>query len=369
MIDVEDPATFDDGYYEDLSSTNQRDFEELFEDNTNNFDEENIRRQLRAGHTNERTHFELIRAACGCFHPGGGAGKEESGFQFAGTNPLVATEATPADAAIVNEAYNAVTVEIICCEVGGESQREWVDNINAANQFFSSERGREALERYFGIGQRELEIGYITLVDDDDTTEMEFSILDSNCEAESYAVWECDSGERCIRHAGGRVNHPDLEAALGEEVDCLRRDKSLYVAFDTHAVVGLEEIVFRVIRENQFEDSDEIDEFDRETFTEHYDELLTVMCSDSSQNEIVDKEVSRHLDTGEAARILTRDSDRLNTAHDYRVLYSGTRGPEQAQRSVEERFFENMPAYERGRRAYSQTREEFEPGTELSDFD
>lgn len=368
MINPENVETFDDGYYNNLSPTDQEEFEELFESKLSRTSKQSIKRRLKSNYDQELEHFELVRAACGCFHPGGGAANAQSNFQFIGTDPLADVRKTPADVALVKEEYNRVTVEVVCCEIGGETRGRWIENINTVYNFLNSSEIREQLKQKLGINNRDLSIGYITLVREEDATDLQYSVLESGCDASPYAIWECDSADRCIRQIEGQLNHPDLEDVFQGDVDYLRRDQPLYVAMDSHPIIGLEEMVFRLVKQNDEFGRDEIDEFDRDAFRRCYEQLFTVLCNRNSREMLIDGEVDRHIRCARQSQILTTESDRRNTDREYRTVYSGARGPQHAQESIESRYFDSMPLYIRGKEAYFEAKEEFDPTTGLSDF-
>lgn len=368
MIDSEDIETFDDGYYSDLSETDKEDFEELFETKLNNTSEQSIKRRLKSTYDEDIEHFELIQAACGCFHPGGGAANVQTDFEFIGTNPLADLKKTPADVALVKEEYDRITIEIICCEIGGETRGKWVENVNTVHNFLNEPEIRSQLEQELDVGDRELAVGYVTLAREEDTTGLEYPALEAECNASPYAIWESDSEDRCIRQIAGQLNHPDLTAVFEGDIDYLQRDQSLYVAMNSHPILGLEEIIFQLVKQNDTFGREEIDEFDRDDFRGHYERLFAVFCNRSSRELLIEGEVDRHIRNAKQSQILTTDSERRNTDRDYRTVYSGTRGPEYAREAVESRYLDNMPSYVKGKEAYFDAKEDFNATADISDF-
>ncbi|ELY83205.1 hypothetical protein [Natrinema gari] len=368
MRDVEDPTTFDDGTYEGLSPRDQDRFEEEFDDKLGEFSEDAIEMELRSEYDHQKEHLDLLKAACAAFHPEDGAAKSDSDFKLVGVNPLAGTRQTPVDVAAIRPEYNCVYVLLICCEIGGERRDEWVENVNSVHRYFDSQETRQQIKEKLEINTRELDIGYISLTREDDTTGMDFSILDRNCDVSPYAVWECETGDKWLRHVEGSFVHSDLRDAFQDEIDYSRREDPLDYAVGSHSVFPLEEIVYRIVKENTEFNADDEDEFDHSTFVEHYNDGLQVFCRQENRDSLIENQTEAILHDGLAANILTDDHNDLNTDKDYRVVYSGSRGPRHARSAVKRRFFENMPAYEKGRRAFDLTKDKFEPETNLGDY-
>lgn len=368
MTDIEDPSTFDDGTYEGLSPRDRGRFEEEFDDNLGEFSEDAIEMELRSEYDHQKEHLDLIKAACAAFHPEDGAARSESEFKLVGVNPLAGRRQTPVDVAAIRPEYNGVYVLLICCEIGGERRNEWVENANSVYRYFDAQETRQQIKEKLGINTRDLDIGYATLTREDDTTGMDYSILDRNCDASPYAVWECETGDKWLRHVEGSFVHSGLSDTFQDEIDYSRREDPLNYAVGSHSVFPLEELVYRIVKENTEFNAEDEDEFDHSTFVEHYDDGLQVFCRQETRDSLIEDETEEILHDGLAANILTDDNDDLNTNKDYRVVYSGSRGPRHARNAVKRRFFENMPAYERGRRAFELTKDEFDPESNLRDY-
>ena len=66
--------------------------------------------------------------------------------------------------------------------------------------------------------------------------------------------------------------------------------------------------------------------------------------------------------------VFSEDDDDLRSSdRDYRIMYSGTRGPDHAETAVKRRYFENIAEVEVGQRAYDKTRDEFDRDANLGD--
>jgi len=367
-MDPTDISTFDDGTYEGLSPRNQERFEEEFNDNLDDFEEEPIGKTLRNEYNNKKEHLDLIKAMCAAFHPKDGAVKSKCDFKLLGTNPLIDVKDTPADAITTKPEYNGVYLSIICCEIGGERRGEWVENINQTSNYFESSVVRQHIKDRLGIEDRDLDIGYATVARDDDTTGMDFSVLNQRCNPDKYAVIECDTGDKWLNYIGGSFVHSDLQDAFLDEVDYSKRGTPIEYVVNSHPIFPIREIIYRIVKQNTEFDAEEPDEFDKSTFTQHYMERLRAFCKEEPPNSLVKSEVENILQSGLAAKILTKDRQEINTSKDYRVVYTGPRGPQYAKDAVKRRYFENMPAYEKGRKAFESTKENFDRDSNLGDY-
>lgn len=368
MMDPEDPSTFDDGTYEELNPRNKERFEEEFQDNLDEFEEDDIEADLRRDYNEQKEHLELIKATCAAFHPKDGALRSESGFKLLGTNPLIDIEDTPADVISVKPEYNGIYITIICCEIGGENRGAWIENVNSAHRFFSSPESQQYINDRLDIDEEELDIGYVTLVRDDDTTDLDFSVLNNNCSADKYATWECDTGDKWLRHVNGSLVHPSLRDAFQDQIDYSKRETPLEYVIKSHPIFPLGEIIYRIVKENTEFGAEEVDEFNRQKFLEQYTDRLRIFSGEENPDSFIRAESERILHHGLAADILTDDVADLNTSKDYRVIYTGPRGPQHAKKAVKRRYFENMPTYEKGRKTFELTKDEFERDSDLSDF-
>lgn len=366
MTDYEDPTTFDEGFYESLSPNDQDRFQDEFKDNLTNFDASPIKRTLKTEYDRQDEHLKLIKATSACFHVKGGVATD-SGFKLYGVNPLCGTQGTQADVIAVNNEHNCVYLLLVFCEIGGERMDEWIENVNKAHRFFSKQKTKDILRQKLNISTRDIEIGYVTLTREDDTVEMDFSVLNRKCDAGPYAVWECDTGDRWIRHVEGALPHPDLKSEFASDVDYSKRKEPLNFTAGTHPIFPLERIVLKIVSENKTFNSEPIDEFDRDTFLDYHSDELKVFCSQSNEDAVKEREANRILSAGMNARILTNEPSDLEKG-DYKVVYSGARGPEHARNAVEPRYFKYMPQYEVGKRAFQKTKNEFRKSSGLDDF-
>lgn len=366
MIDCEDPATYDDGYYSPLSEDDTERFDNDFRENLDDFDAEDIQRRLRASYDEQHEHLKLVQAAGACFHVREG-GATESGFKLYGTNPLCSTRHTPADLVVVKNEHNCVYVLLIFCEIGGERRGEWIENINEAWRFFQEPETRSLLRDRLNIDRRDIELGYATLTRENDTFDLDFSVLNRQCNASPYSIWECDTGDRWIRHLDGQFLHPNLRTVFAGDVDYSKRNDPIEFTVGGHPIVPLNETIFKIQKENRAFDVDNPDEFNHSIFTDYIDDQLKTFTSSDNSNAVVEAEVERLLTVGLRARILDDDPTEVESG-DYKVIYSGTRGPEFARDAVEPRYFKYIPEYEVGRKAFEKTKDEFERSTGLNDF-
>ena len=373
MMDFEDPSTFDDGYYSSLSPNDQDRFEDYFNENLSQFDASAIERTLRTKYDTQNEHLKLIKAISACFHPKGGAATS-SGFSFYGVNPLSGLKETPADAVLVNSEHNCVYVLLVLCEIGGEQRDHWVKNINKTQRFFQRTDTKDNLRDKLSINHRDIEIGYATLTREDDTIGVDFSVLKRQCDASPYAIWECDTNDRWIRHVNGSFLHSNLqdvfysdEKEVYIDVDYSSRKEPINIAVGTHPIFPLEEVSFKIIKENKIFNSDNMDEFEQDSFRDYYDEQLKVFCHSSTKDTVLESEVERVLSAGLNARIVTNESSEVEDG-DYKVIYSGPRGPEHMKNAIKSRYFNYMPGYKVGSRAYQKTKDDFDKSTGLDDF-
>ncbi|WP_158057980.1 hypothetical protein [Halorussus halophilus] len=366
MTDYEDPTTFDRGFYESLSPNDQDRFEDDFKHNLSDFDASAIKRTLKAEYDRQDEHLKLVKATSACFHVRGGVATN-SGFKLYGVNPLCGIHETQADIVAVNNEHNCVYLLIVFCEIGGERMDEWVKNVNEAHRFFSKPETKDALRQKLNINTRDIEIGYVTLTREDDTVGMDFSILSRQCDANPYAVWECDTGDRWIRHVEGSLPHPDLESEFASDLDYSRRKEPINFISGTHPIFPLERNILKIVSENKTFNTDPIDEFDRDTFLDFHSDELKVFCTSNNEDAVKEAEADRILSAGVNSRILTDKPSELEEG-DYKVVYSGARGPEHAKNAVEPRYFKYMPQYEVGKRAFKKTKDEFNKSSGLSDF-
>lgn len=366
MIDCEDPATYDDGYYSSLSEDDTERFDDDFRDNLNEFNAEDIRRRLRAKYDEQSEHLKLIRAAGACFHVKEG-GATDSGFKLYGTNPLCGIRDTPADLVVVKNEHNCVYVLLIFCEIGGERRGEWIENVNEAWRFFREPETESLLRDRLNVNRRDIELGYATLARDDDTFDLDFSVLNRQCNASPYAIWECDASDRWIRYLDGQFIHPDLRLVFEDDVDYSKRNDPIEFTVGEHPVVPLKETIFKIQKENRAFNTENPDEFNRSTFADYINQQLKSFTDTDNSHAVVTAEVDRLLTAGLRARILDDDPTEVETG-DYKAVYSGTRGPEFARDAVEPRYFKYMPEYEVGRNAFEKTKDEFRRSTGLSDF-
>lgn len=366
MTDYEDPTTFDEGFYESLSPNDQDRFSDDFKNNLRSFDASAIKRTLKAEYDRYDEHLKLIKATSACFHVKEGAAID-SGFKLYGVNPLCGTQETQADVIVVNSEHNCVYILFIFCEIGGERMGEWIENINKAHRFFSKPETKDILRQKLNISSRDIEIGYVTLTREDDTVGMDFSILNRKCDASPYAVWECDTGDRWIRHVEGSLPHPDLKENFADDVDYSKRKEPINFGAGTHPIFPLKRIILKIVAENRTFDSDPIDEFERDTFFDYFGAELKVFCSSSNEDAVKEAEANRILSAAINARILTDEPSDLEEG-DYKVVYSGTRGPEHARNAVEPRYFKYMPQCEVGKKAFQKTKDEFMKSSGLGDF-
>lgn len=369
MKDPEDPWTFDDGLLDDLSPRNQKRFEEEFETNLDEFDEAAIDRKLSATFDEEEEHLKLVQAISAGFHPREGAASSESGFKYVGVNPLCSVEETPADALLVKPEYNAAYCCVVCCEIGGEYQNEWVENVNAVKRVFDSDENRDLLKSQLDIENVDLSFQYVTLTRSDDTVEMDFSVLDRNCEADTYAVWSADVEDKWMMYEAGSFVHSKLRNAFSDQLDYMRREDPLKYAVGTHPVFPLEDLVYRIVKEKFEFDHEYKSEFTRGTFYELFDQKLQIRCSGDRREDVVSPEVDRLLDMALKTGVFSADgADLRSAAHDYRIMYSGTRGPDHAEKAVRPKYKDNMAKVWVGQRAYDKTRDEFDRDADLGDW-
>ena len=260
MINYEDPETYDNGYYSSLSEDDTERFDDDFRDNLGEFDAEDIERRLRTSYNEQDEHLKLVRAGGACFHVKEGAATD-SGFKLYGTNPFSVTRETPVDLIVVKNEHNCVYVLLILCEIGGERRGEWVENVNEAWRFFQEPETKDLLRDRLNVNRRDIEFGYTTLTRDDDTFDIDFSVLNRQCNASPYSIWECDTGNRWIRHLEGQFIHPDLQSVFASDVDYTKRNDPIEFTVGGHPIVPLQETLFKIIKENQAFNADNPDEF------------------------------------------------------------------------------------------------------------
>jgi hypothetical protein len=370
MMDLEDPRTFDhDGFFEDLTEWNQGRFEDEFEENLNEFDAEDLDRKSSTRFAEQKEHLKLLQAVTAGFHPRGGSGCEESGFKYLGVNPLCSVRKTPADAILVKNEYNGTYICVICCEIGGEDQAAWVENVNEARDVLDSPRNRDLLRSQLGMEGTDISYQYVTLTRSDDAVSTDYSILNRNCAVDSYAVWVADVEEKWMAHEAGPFIHTKLEELFKDRLDYMRREDPLKYAVGTHPVFPLEDLVHRIVKEMFQFDREYKSEFDRETFIDLFEENLQVRCTGDRRENVVKSEAERLIDMALKTGVFSEDMDDLKSDdHDLRVMYSGTRGPDHAEKAVKPKYMENIAEVKVGRKAYEKTRKEFDPDTSLEDF-
>lgn len=370
MTDLEDPRTFDDdGFFDGLIPRNQKRFKEEFKENLQEFDADALNRKLSTTFDEREEHLKLMQAVTAGFHPRGGTGCEGSGFKYLGINPLCSVKKTPADAILVKNEYNGTYICVICCEIGGEHQAEWVENVNEVKRVFDSPKNRELLKAQLEIESDGLSFQYTTLTRSDDAVSLDYSVLDRNCKADSYAVWVADVEEKWMAHEAGPFIHSKLREPFKDRLDYMRREDPLKYAVGTHPVFPLEDLVHRIVKEKFLFDREYKSEFSRETFINLFDENLQARCSGNRREDIVVSEAERLIDMALKTGIFSEDNDDLKSDdHDLRVMYSGTRGPDHAEKAVKPKYMENIADVEVGQRAYDKTRAEFERDTNLGDF-
>lgn len=368
MKDPEDPKTFDDGFLDELSPRNRERFEEEFKTNLEEFEEEALDRKLSTAFDEAEEHLKLVKATAACFHPREGAGRTESGFRYVGVNPLCSVDSTPADVLLLKPEYNGAYFCIICCEIGGERRGAWVENINQTKQIFDAQHNRDLLTSQLGIDNENLSFQYVTLTRTDDVVDMDFSVLAQNCDAETYSVWSADIEDKWMMHEAGAFVHADLRDAFADKLDSMRREDPLKYAVGTHPVFPLETLVYQIVKEKFELDDEHKSEFQRETLRDYFNKGLQVQCSDDRRKQVVNAEIERLIDMALKTGVFSDEEDDLRTDRDYRVMYSGTRGPDHAENAVRPKYFENIPRVEIGQRAYDKTRDEFDRDSNLRDF-
>lgn len=368
MKDPKDPEPFDDGFLDDLSPRNRERFEGEFEANLEEFDEDALDRKLSTYFDEAEEHLKLVKAVAACFHPREGAGRSKSGFRFVGVNPLCSVEQTPADALLLKPEYNAAYLCVVCCEIGGETRGQWVKNVNESKQVFDSRDNRDLLMSQLNLESHDLSVQYVTQTRIDDVTDMDFAVLDRNCDAETYAVWSADVEDKWMMHEEGHFVHGNLQDAFSDPLDYMRREDPLRYAVGTHPVFPLQAIVYRIVKEKFELDDKYKSEFQRETFYDYFDRGLQVQCTSDSRERVVESEVERLIDIALKTGVFSEADDDCRSNRDYRVMYSGTRGPDRAENAVKPKYFENIAQVELGQRAYDKTRDEFERDANLSDW-
>lgn len=366
MTDLQDPTTFDNGYFSSLSPEDKERFEDDFKDSLNEFDASAIKRSLQTEYDRDKEHLQLVKAVGACFHAKEGAATD-SGFPLYGVNPLCGTQTTPADAILVNSEHNCVYLQLIHCEIGGERPGEWVENVNRTHRFFDRPETEAILREKLSINKRDIELGYATLTREDDTVDLDFSVLEARCEASPYGVWECDTDDKWIRHVDGSFLHPGLKEEFSSEIDYSRRKEPVNFGVGTHPIFPLKELLFKIIKQNVDFNAEPIDEFDRVTFVDFCGSELKVFSRRGREDDIVENEAERLLTAGMNARIITDEPSELEE-REYKAIYSGARGPDHARDAVKPRYFKYMPQYEVGKKAFEKTEDEFEESTYLSDF-
>jgi hypothetical protein len=370
MKDLEDPRTFDDdGYFDDLIPQNQKRFENEFTGNLKKFDREAIHRKQLTTFDECKEHLKLLGAVTAGFHPRGGSGSDESGFNYLGVNPPCSVERTPADAILVKNEYNGTYICVVCCEIGGEDQAEWVENVNEVKQVFDSGENRELLKEQLGIDADEIAMQYTTLTRSDDAVSMDYSVLNRNCNAETYAVWVADVEEKWMAHEAGPFVHSKLRKPFQDRLDYTRREDPLKYVVGTHPVFPLEDLVHRIVKEKFLFDRENKSEFTREDFIDRFDENLQIRCSGDRRQEFVAGEAEGLIDMALKTGVFSEEDGDLNSdEYDLRVMYSGTRGPDRAEKAVKPKYMENVADVLVGQRAYNKTRNEFDRDTNLGDF-
>ena len=370
MKDLEDPRTFDhDGFFDNLTDWNQDRFEDEFGENLDEFNRDALDRKLSTTFDEEKERLKLMRAVTAGFHPRGGSGCDLSGFKFVGTDPMCSVRKTPADALLIKPEYNGAYVCVICCEIGGETQGEWVKNVNEVKEVFDSPKNRDLLKSQLEVENGDLTIQYTTLTRADDAVSMDYSVLDRNCAADSYAVWVADVEEKWMAHEAGPFIHSKLQKPFEGRLDYLRREDLLKYAIDTHPVFPLEDLVHRIVKEKFLFDHEDKSEFTRETFVDLFDERLQVRCTGARRQQVVVSEAERLIDMALKTGVFSEDDDDLKSDdYDLRVMYSGTRGPDHAENAVKLKYMENIADVQVGQRAYNKTRSEFDRDTNLGDF-
>lgn len=370
MKDLEDPRTFDhDGFFQGLTDWNQDRFEDEFDENLDEFDREALDRKQSIRFDEQEEHLKLLQAVTAGFHPSGGSGCEESGFRYLGVNPLCSVQQFAADAILVKNEYNGTYICAVFCEIGGEDQAAWVENVNEAKQVFDSEENRELLKSQLNLGDTDLMIQYITLTRSDDVGSLDYSVLNRNCEADSYAVWAADVEEKWMMHEAGPLFHSNLQDLFEDQLDYMRREDPLKYAVGTHPVFPLEDLVHRIVKEKFLFKREYKSEFNRLTFVGLFDDNLQIRCSGNRREEVVEAEADRLIDMALKTGVFSEDSDDLKSdGYDLRVMYSGTRGPDHAEKAVRPKYMENIADVMVGQEAYDKTREEFDRDANLGDF-
>lgn len=366
MMDLEEPSTFDNGYYKSLSPQDKGRFGDEFKNNLGDFSSESIVRELKTNFDKKSEHLNLLKAISACFHVREGPATD-TGFKFYGVNPLWGTTETEADAILINSEHNCVYFLLVFCEIGAERQGEWVKNVNEAHRFFSQNHAKQVLKDKLTANRRDIEIGYVTLTRDDDATDVDFAVLNKSCNASPYSVWGCDTDDRWIQYVDGSSLHPDLRSEFSSKVDYLARKEPINFAVNTHPIFPLKAILFNILLENQTFGAEYLDEFNFGDFYDYFKSELKVFCDPDNEENVIRGEAKRVLQEAERSRIVTTQKSELESG-EYKVVYSGTRGPEHARDAIKERYLKYMPEYVAGQRAFEKTKDEFARTPGLGDF-
>jgi len=356
------------GYLESLSPRDKERFEKEYKTNFGNIDQEAIETDLRQKFDERaRPHNRLVKGCAGAFHPKTGSMGTDSEFYFSSVTPLApfdGIEEPIVDVMLEKHEHNAAYLCAICCEARNGA-KDWVDNINKAHEII--ERNRPYFEEQFGATTRGIrEIQYVTLLDADEAMGVDVSTLKRNCDPDNYALWEMDKDDWWISNKGGKICHPQLKDAISKKIDVVI-ENPLHYSVGTHPVIPLEKISYKIMKEQLTFDDDNPDEFSTGMFETHYREGLQIKCEDNAKDQIVDREMERLLEAGINMGYLSQD-DLDDSTRDYRLVYTGPRKPDHAEKGVETQYFRNMPEYVGSVQAFEETKDSFDPETTIGDY-
>lgn len=358
------------GYYDTLSKQDKERFEKQFNKTRRNIDFESAKSQAENVFNRRHVeHLRLVEDIASGFDPADNVETNE-GFEFVATDPLCETTRTEADVLLVNADYNYVYPCIIFCETEAERSGEWVAHVNEASKVFNESRNQDKL--LLQIERPGKEVGgiqYAILTRSQDYRRVDFQELATNCEVEFVSLWVSSRWEQELWHEEGQLVHQQLGERLEDKIDSGLSNIEINYKIGSHPVLSLRQVLFEII--DGAADSDEYPlEFNRRDFAESFEGGLQILSSGNERDELVESEVNRLLKTGNEIGILSDKGDRINSDRDFRIVFSGGSGPEDAKRATEEKYIDTKSEEEADVIAFRRTKNQFDPkdSTDLDEF-
>ncbi|MEF8773004.1 hypothetical protein [Halodesulfurarchaeum sp.] len=367
------PSDFDDsGILEDLSPHDEEGFTEEFKSIYSEIDENRVREHLKNSVIQpSREKIETVQSLVGGFHPRMASRQNgASEFEFEFLSPLSEIGEDGGDILLARADYRSLHLAIIAVEIGGESKQEWIRRINHIGDMFDDGDIRSRIRTQLGSSSRSIEtIQYVTLSREVDLAEFEYSRLAHLVEVDDYAVWERNRSQQTFNHSGGRIAHQDLTSTLESGLNYGGLNApSIKFLIGSFPVLALEEMVFDLIYMHEADDDDHPQEFTQDEFQVLFESMIELGAQDQEYDELIENEVNRVLDFGLDIGMLSDDPDEINSQRDFDIKFQGEKPPK-AKEEVVEKFLKTESPRERGRRAFSRTRENFEPDdSDLDDF-